>query len=178
VSEKEGPLASTLWIAFRASFYATAFVLLFVWLGLAARRFDDRLRIGIPGWLQPIGWIIGACGAVVALSCIVYFVKEGRGTPALFDSPREFVANGPYRYVRNPMYVGGLSVILGAGLALGSLSIVLLALLFWLGTHVLVVAYEERTLERRFGASYLSYKGRVNRWLPRAPALSPKHPPV
>lgn len=178
MSEKEGSPGSTLWIAFRAVFYATAFVSLFVWLGLVARRYDDRLGFEIPPWLQPIGWVIAGCGAVVALSCIVFFVKEGRGTPALFDSPREFVANGPYRFVRNPMYAGGLSVIFGAGLTIGSPAVALLALFFWLATHLLVVGYEEPNLERRFGASYRAYKQRVNRWLPRRPALSPDLPSV
>ena len=107
-------------------------------------------------------------GAAVAISCVAVFVARGRGTPAPFDPPREFVAQGPYRYVRNPMYVGGLGVIAGFGLYQRSLAIVLFALVFLCCAHLFVVFYEEPGLERRFGHSYLDYKRSVNRWLPGA----------
>src|SRR5947199_228504 len=80
---------------------------------------------------------------------------------------REFVAQGPYKYVRNPMYVGGLGVLAGFGLYQRSLAIVLFALVFLCCAHLFVVFYEEPGLERRFGQSYLDYKRSVNRWLPR-----------
>jgi len=107
-------------------------------------------------------------GAAVAISCMAVFVARGRGTPAPFDPPREFVAQGPYKYVRNPMYVGGLGVLAGFGLYQRSLAIVLFALVFLCCAHLFVVFYEEPGLERRFGQSYLDYKRSVNRWLPRA----------
>lgn len=158
--------------ALRGILYAAGFVLLWAWLAVSIQRYDARLPFIIAPWLRPAGIALAVAGALAAAWCIATFITRGRGTPAPFDPPREFVATGPYRYVRNPMYIGGASVILGAGLAVGSPSIVLLSGLFLLLAHVLVVLYEERTLERRFGESYRRYKATVNRWLPRrAPQL-------
>lgn len=156
-----------LWTALRAAFYATTFVLLWVWLALSVRALDGRFGWSLPGWAAPLGIVLVLGGGAMGLSCVVVFVTAGRGTPAPFDPPRAFVAVGPYRFVRNPMYVGGLAVLLGSGLILRSVAIVGLALLFWGIAHVFVLLYEEPDLERRFGESYLAYKERVRRWRPR-----------
>ncbi len=162
--------AATLWIAVRTGLYAAAFVALWAWVALSSRRLDPRLGIQLPAWVVPVGWGLGAAGALVAAGCIVLFVIEGRGTPAIFDSPREFVASGPYRYVRNPMYIGGLAVLSGTGLVLRSPTIVLLSVLFGALAHTVVVWHEEPRLQRLFGASYVDYKRSVNRWVPTAPS--------
>jgi len=104
-------------------------------------------------------------GAIIAATCIATFIVRGRGTPAPFDPPREFVATGPYRYVRNPMYVGAAMVILGAGLVVSSISIAVLAFAFVAITHAFVVLYEEPALDRAFGDSYQRYRAQVHRWL-------------
>jgi len=73
------------------------------------------------------------------LSCIVVFVVRGRGTPAPFDAPRELVAAGPYRWVRNPMYLGAGMVIVGYGYAFRStVSVLLLAVAMWITVHLFV----------------------------------------
>jgi protein-S-isoprenylcysteine O-methyltransferase Ste14 len=109
-------------------------------------------------------------GAILVLVCAGVFIIRGRGTPAIFDAPRVFVAIGPYRYVRNPMYIGGLILLLGLGLYLGSIAILLLALLLSGLVHLFVLFYEEPTLMRRFGRSYEEYLRSVRRWMPRLPA--------
>jgi protein-S-isoprenylcysteine O-methyltransferase Ste14 len=159
--------SSTLFLAIRATVYATAFVALFVWLAIQVRKLDPRLGFELPSWVSPLGWVLLVIGVPLGLNCIVRFVREGRGTPALFDAPREFVASGPYRYVRNPMYVGGVSALLGSGLALRSPAIVLFALAAWALTHALVCFHEEPRLEKLFGESYAAYRRSVNRWIPR-----------
>lgn len=77
--------------ALRAIVFATAFVSLWAALGLAVRRFDGVANLTIPHWLMPIGIGIAAAGAILVLACIIVFVTRGRGTPAPFDPPREFV---------------------------------------------------------------------------------------
>ena len=77
------------------------------------------------------------------------------------------MATGPYRYVRNPMYVGAILLLIGAGLVVGSAAIVLLAFAFWALAHVFVLVYEEPALTAQFGESYAQYRSEVNRWLPR-----------
>ena len=97
---------------------------------------------------------------------VALFVSLGRGTPVPFDPPREFIASGPYRYMRNPMYVGVLTMLAGFGFWQRSASIILLAMLVAACIHLFVVLLEEPDLERRFGASYVNYKKSVNRWWP------------
>jgi len=164
-----GELLPRSFVALRGLIYAAAFVWLWVWVALSVRRFDVRIPLRIPAWLMPIGLAIASAGALVAALCLAAFVTHGRGTPAPFDPPREFIATGPYRYVRNPMYLGAAAVILGAGLAVSSPSILWLAAAFLTLMHLVTILYEEPNLAGRFGDSYAQYKFRVRRWLPRRP---------
>lgn len=158
-----------LFVALRALGVASGFVLLWTWLATAVRRYDARLGLEIPDGWRAVGWPLAVLGALLAGACVVAFVLRGEGTPAPFDPPRRFVASGPYRFVRNPMYLGGAAVIAGAGLVVGSVAILLLAAAFLAFFHLFVVLYEEPALTRRFGSSYLEYRRSVNRWLPRRP---------
>jgi protein-S-isoprenylcysteine O-methyltransferase Ste14 len=153
----------------RALAYMTGFLLLWGWLALSARKFDSGIGISLPRPVRPLGMALMIAGAALVLTCVGFFVLRGRGTPAPFDPPREFVAVGPYEYVRNPMYIGGLNLLAGFGLWQQSASILLFALLAALIVHLFVVLLEEPDLGRRFGGSYIRYKARVNRWLPRRP---------
>lgn len=153
----------------RGLVWSAAFVWLWAWVAASVRRFDPRIPMSLPAWLLPIGFAVGAAGAVLAAWCIGTFVTRGRGTPAPFDPPREFVASGPYRWVRNPMYLGAAAVLLGYGLVVSSPAVVLLAPSFLLLMHLVVVLYEEPTLTGKFGASYERYKASVDRWLVRKP---------
>jgi protein-S-isoprenylcysteine O-methyltransferase Ste14 len=116
---------------------------------------------------QVAGIIMVTIGTVIALWCVFTFVFIGKGTPAPFDPPRKLVIGGPYRFVRNPMYIGAGMTLAGAALFYGSLSIFTYTCLFFLATHLFVVLYEEPTLRRTFGDEYEAYCGRVSRWLPR-----------
>ena len=106
-------------------------------------------------------------GGVVVTACVGTFVVRGQGTPAPFDPPRRFVAVGPYKYVRNPMYIGGMILLVGSGLYQRSISILCLALAWLLLVHLLVVFYEEPHLRSRFGAEYQEYCRSVSRRVPR-----------
>jgi protein-S-isoprenylcysteine O-methyltransferase Ste14 len=98
--------------------------------------------------------IIGSVGAAIALWCVFTFAFAGKGTPAPFDPPRRLVMRGPYRLVRNPMYIGATLALAGAALFYGSWSILIYAGVFLLVLHLFVVGYEEPTLRRTFGAEY------------------------
>lgn len=156
----------------RGIVYAVLFVSLWTWVAASVRRFDAGLAVTIPRALAPLGYALCAAGLVIGVACVAEFVTRGQGTPAPFDPPRVFVASGPYRYVRNPMYVGGVAALAGAGLIVRSASILVLALIFLVIAHLLVVLYEEGALVAKFGDSYREYQRSVHRWLirwPRAP---------
>jgi protein-S-isoprenylcysteine O-methyltransferase Ste14 len=94
------------------------------------------------------------------------FALQGRGTPAPWAPPERFVVRGSYRWMRNPMYVGVLALILGQALLLGREVLYLWGAAAWLFFHLFVVFEEEPGLRRRFGAAYEDYCARVPRWLP------------
>jgi protein-S-isoprenylcysteine O-methyltransferase Ste14 len=122
------------------------------------------------GPAQVTGILVGAAGAVFALWCIGTFIVIGRGTPAPFDPPRRLVVAGPYRFVRNPMYVGAALALGGAALFYGSWVLLAYCAVFVLITHLFVLFYEEPTLSSTFGSEYRCYCERVPRWWPRPPA--------
>jgi protein-S-isoprenylcysteine O-methyltransferase Ste14 len=125
-----------------------------------------QLRFG-PLGLATAGILLIALGAACYFRCAFDFVLTGRGTPAPIDPPRTLVARGPYRFVRNPMYIGVLSVLLGEAAALGSITLFCYAILVALLFHWFVVLYEEPALRARFGSAYDDYRAAVPRWLPR-----------
>jgi len=124
-----------------------------------------------------VGLVLMVLGAAIALACFAAFAFVGRGTPAPFDPPRELVPVGPYRFVRNPMYVGALILLTGFALYERSVSALLFVLFAWLAAHLFVILGEEPVLERKFGESYLRYKAAVRRWLPRIPRAVPTSSP-
>ena len=157
----------TLFLALRSVLYMTGFLLFFGWIALRVRTFDQNFGISLPQAAAIPGAILGVIGAVLVLACAGVFISRGRGTPAIFDAPRAFVAIGPYKYVRNPMYIGGLMLLVGFGLYERSISILLLALLLFPLVHLFVLSYEEPALARKFGSSYQEYRRAVRRWIPR-----------
>jgi protein-S-isoprenylcysteine O-methyltransferase Ste14 len=157
----------TIFLALRSVIYMTGFLLFFAWIALRVRAFDQRFGVSLPAAAEIPGEILVVLGAILVLACAGVFISRGRGTPAIFDAPRAFVAIGPYQYVRNPMYIGGLMLLIGFGLYLRSISILFLTLPLFLLVHLLVLFYEEPTLTRKFGSSYQEYRSAVRRWIPR-----------
>lgn len=155
-----------MFVLIRTLTYATLFIA-FVLIYLPARvlMWAGVARPAAMGWLQISGMVLGSVGGVVALSCVFAFAFIGKGTPAPFDPPRHLVIRGPYRFVRNPMYLGA-AALAGAALFFRSAALAAFVALFLLITHVFVVFYEEPTLRRSFGNVYESYCQRVHRWLP------------
>lgn len=126
-------------------------------------------RTGILMPLGLIGLIPLAVGFAMVLWCLWEFATRGQGTPALFDPPKKLVVRGPYKYVRNPIYIGAEFILIGLSILYGSVAILAYAVGAALVLHALVVYYEERTLARKFGDDYAQYKESVPRWIPRVP---------
>lgn len=136
-------------------------------LPLAIARLEAGLGMPrMPGW----GW----CGAGLFLGCSAMglwtanvLVRDGRGTPLPLDTARDLVVSGPYRYVRNPMAIGGFGQGVGVGLWLGSPAVVCYVAVGAVIWQCLARPWEERDLEERFGARYRRYRAAVPCWLPR-----------
>ena len=98
------------------------------------------------------------------------FALQGLGTPAPIAPPQHLVVTGLYRYVRNPMYVAVVAVILGQAILFGDWRLMTYGGLMWLAFHAFVLTYEEPVLAQKFGAQYEDFRANVPRWIPR---LSP-----
>ena len=119
-----------------------------------------------PWWQIVLSGILIAIGLTPALESVARFVRVGRGTliPAL---PTEhLVVSGFYRYVRNPMYAGVMLALAGEAILFWSRSILVEALLLFVGFNLFIRFYEEPSLARRYGDEYLRYEKNVPRWLP------------
>ena len=108
--------------------------------------------------------VIGAAGL---LWCIWDFFSQGRGTLAPVDPPRHLVVRGLYGYVRNPMYVSVVMILIGEAVLFMSTRVLLEAGVFIVLASLFVVFYEEPILRRQFGESYERYVHNVGRWIPR-----------
>src|SRR5713101_7879631 len=122
-------------IALRALLYATGFVFLWGWIALRLRAYDQRFEIILPSWTSVPGAIFMGLGSILVLACVGAFIVRGRGTPAPFDAPRKIVAVGPYKHVRNPMYIGAWILLVGFGLYLHTNSIIIFFLSWILFFH-------------------------------------------
>jgi protein-S-isoprenylcysteine O-methyltransferase Ste14 len=108
-----------------------------------------------------------ALGTPALMDSFARFALQGLGTPAPIFPTEHLVVTGLYRFVRNPMYVGVVSVIVGQGLLLGNTRVLGYGALVWLAFSLFVIAYEEPTLRRTFGAEYERFCANIPRWIPR-----------
>ena len=116
---------------------------------------------------RAFGAVLIVAGLPGIVDSFVRFAREGLGTPAPIAPTRHLVVRGFYRYVRNPIYVGVVAVIAGQAIVFADWGVLLYAALVWLACHLFVVAYEEPTLRRTFGAEYEAFRAQVPRWIPR-----------
>jgi protein-S-isoprenylcysteine O-methyltransferase Ste14 len=114
-----------------------------------------------------VGGLLLLAGLFVMFQTIASFAFFGKGTLAPWSPPTHLVVEGMYRYVRNPMILGVVIVLLGEAVTLQSIAIFIWALVvFWINTLYFLLS-EEPGLEKRFGEEYRAYKRNVPRWLPR-----------
>ena len=128
-------------------------------------------RLGIPFFrfshqTLAAGALFGVM-ASINLSSGVLMAVIGRGTPFPADTARELVIRGPYRFVRNPMAVGGLGLGLAVAIYLGSYATIAYVIAGGLLWNLIARPMEEADLSSRFGDDYVAYKSAVRCWIPR-----------
>jgi protein-S-isoprenylcysteine O-methyltransferase Ste14 len=122
--------------------------------------------------LRIAGGLLIAVAAVILIDAFLRFALQGIGTPSPVFPTRCLVVTGAYRFVRNPMYVAVVSMILGQSFLFGDLRIFAYGLACWLAMHLFVLIYEEPTLRRNFPEDYAIFTENIPRWIPR---LTPWH---
>jgi protein-S-isoprenylcysteine O-methyltransferase Ste14 len=154
-------------VLFRGLTYAALFIgFLLVFLPTRVLRWSGISQPAGFGVLQVAGVVAGAGGAALAVWCIITFAVRGRGTPAPVDPPRRLAVEGPYRLVRNPMYLGAGLALAGAALFYESWAFLAYGAAFTLVMFLFVVVYEEPVLRATFGEAYVRYCEQVQRWWP------------
>ena len=113
------------------------------------------------------GSILMVAGLVLLLWCVRDFYVRGKGTLAPSDPPQNLVVVGLYRHMRNPMYVGVLTLVIGWAVIVGSFLVALYSVVLAIGFHIRVVVYEELWLRLQFGDDWAHYCTNVARWIPR-----------
>jgi protein-S-isoprenylcysteine O-methyltransferase Ste14 len=134
------------------------------YIPLALLQGGPQVETGLLSYLAFPLWFPGG---MILLWSFWNFLHEGHGTPAPMDPPKELVVVGFYRYVRNPMYVGIIFILIGYFLWFGFWSLLIYTASVFIVIHAFVVFHEEPTLKRKFGAIYEDYLRRVPRWIPR-----------
>lgn len=124
-------------------------------------------------WTRLAGAVLIAAGLTPLLDSFARFALQGGGTPAPIAPPERLVVTGFYRHVRNPMYVGVVTMIFGQALLFADARLATWGAFIWLAFHAFVVAYEEPTLKDSFGSEYEAYCRHVPRWRPRLRAWRP-----
>jgi len=112
-------------------------------------------------------------GLVVLIGAFVRFVREGSGTPAPVAPTERLVIGGMFRFVRNPMYVAVVTILLGQCVLFGSTTLLIYTLLVWAAMATFVRWYEEPVLATRYGQQYEDYRENVKAWWPRLTPWSP-----
>src|SRR6516225_12162598 len=130
-----------------------------------------RWHVGAPllgtSSLRVLGTLFIAAGLPVLLDSFARFALQGLGTPAPIFPTQHLVVSGLFRYVRNPMYVAVVLLILGQGLLFANAPLLEYAVAVAIGFHLFVLLYEEPTLRRTYGPEYDEFCANVRRWLPR-----------
>jgi protein-S-isoprenylcysteine O-methyltransferase Ste14 len=136
-----------------------------------------RWQQGTPPWpvvVRAIGVALIAVGGIMVLTGFVRFATEGIGIPFPAEpTSRQLTVGGPYRYVRNPLYLAIVLAVTGQALLFSRPVLLAYAAVLLAAFVAFVHWYEEPTLARRFGESYEAYRKQVPGWWPRLPRRTP-----
>lgn len=124
--------------------------------------------------LLGVGFFFTVIGVLGCFKTVSLFMTVGEGTPAPWAPPKRFVVSGPYCYVRNPMLLSVLFILIGGACFFGSWGIFIWCFLFWIISTFYLIYFEEPDLLKRFGQDYEVYKKNVKRWIPRWTPWTPR----
>ena len=145
-------------------------VLIPLFLSRVGPNLDNRLGLPSIALGLPIIIVVGLLtliGLVYALWSIVAQLDRARGTPLPMMATKKLLISGPFRHCRNPMTFGTILLYLGLGIILGSISAVIMVLVFVALLIIYIKQIEEQELEARFGEEYLSYKQKTPFLIPK-----------
>lgn len=133
-------------------------------LVMVALRFCAPLAMVPPApWSWP-GWALALAGLAITLTGAGLFRRLGTNIKT-FNDPGVLVTDGPFRFSRNPMYLGFFLLLAGVALGLGAASPWVVPAAFWLLADRWYIPFEERAMRRTFGEAYETYGRRVRRWV-------------
>jgi protein-S-isoprenylcysteine O-methyltransferase Ste14 len=116
------------------------------------------------GWYQVIGLLVVAVGVgLSSFAAAIFQARETTRNP--YGAPTAFIAQAPYTWTRNPMYLGLATTLMGLAIFFSSIAMLLAPAVFFAVIDRMVIPREEETMERLFGQDYLAYKNRVRRWI-------------
>ncbi|SRR5579871_1281939 len=113
------------------------------------------------------GVLLIAAALPILLDSFARFAVQGLGTPAPIFPTQRLIVSGLYRYVRNPMYLAVVTLILGQGLFFGDVRVLEYGIAVWAAFHLFVLVYEEPALRSSYGSEYEAFCAHVHRWVPR-----------
>ena len=117
------------------------------------------------GWLTyPLGWLSVTIGLILMLWALRHLILH-RTTFNPYLAATNLCTTGPYRFSRNPIYVGDWFILVGFSLWLTTWWPIVFSPLIWATVRYSVIRYEEEHLEAKFGDEYRNYQARVHRWL-------------
>lgn len=122
------------------------------------------LPFAFPKILVWVGYVLVLAGLGLAFSAAGQFMRV-HTTLDPHGSTTEIITGGPYRFSRNPIYLGFVCLLIGLSFAFRTYWGAVLSPLLMLSLYQLVIKHEEAYLEKKFGDIYTSYKSRVRRWL-------------
>ncbi len=114
---------------------------------------------------RPAGFAVFALGFLVSASGRLAFARVGTEVHPASKQNSTLVINGPFRFTRNPMYIGIVIAMVGQALQIGTWLAFGSVVLFFAFVNWISIPFEEAKMERQFGDSYLAYKKRVRRWI-------------
>lgn len=117
------------------------------------------------------GIVLLLSGGLLMLWAYRSLMKDGEGQSGLCVQTEALVKNGPYRFLRNPMSLGIVVILLGESLYFSSIALFLYMLLVWAGMAYYIKNVEEYALANKYGQSYIDYKMDVNPWFPKLSAF-------